>query len=152
MPYFPLPNQPGQLNGQLNNYQATPADRDAYWNFLGRLDFNISSKHKISFGAHSNWRRDNLNQLFSGITTGVERYRIGSGGSLDDVYSFSPTMFLNARIGWTRFNDPDTVRSAGFNATTLGFPASMQASSIEPIMPGIHVYRRDARGSAAEQV
>ena len=135
--YYPQPNQPGILNGQQNNYLSTPADTDAYWNYLGRMDYNISDRHKLYVSAHSNWRRVDYQNYWPGEATGLYRYRVGSGGYLDDVYAFSPTTYLNMRIGWTRFNDPDKIRSDGFDITKLGFPASMAAASINPLMPGI---------------
>jgi Carboxypeptidase regulatory-like domain len=137
LPYYPLPNQSGVLNGQQNNYLSTPNDHDRYWNFLGRMDVNLSDLHKVNFSAHSNFRNVDYQQYWPGPATGLFRYRIASGGTLDDVYGFGPTMWLNTRIGWTRFNDPDQMRSNGFNITSLGFPSSMAAASLQPLMPGV---------------
>jgi hypothetical protein len=135
--YYPMPNQSGILNGQQNNYLSTPADTDDYWNYLGRMDLNATDRHKLFIAGYSNWRRVDYQNYWPGVGTGVYRYRMGSGGHIDDVYLFGPSTYLNTRIGWSRFGGPDKRRSDGFDITSLGFPAYMAAASIQPLMPGI---------------
>ena len=60
---YPLPNIAGQVNGE-NNYGIAVADSDGYDNELGRLDFNISDKNKLSFDFRHNYRLQHKNLYF----------------------------------------------------------------------------------------
>jgi hypothetical protein len=54
------------------------------------------------------------------------------------VYTLTPTMILNTRANWTRFVDMFRPESAGFDMTTLGFPASLAARSPYAVMPRVN--------------
>ena len=52
---LPLPNIAGQPNG-FGNYNLSAIDSDDYDNELGRLDINLSDKHRLWFDARHNYR------------------------------------------------------------------------------------------------
>lgn len=136
--FYPLPNQAGRSDGQ-NNYLSSPQDANDYYNFLGRSDLNLSSRHKLSFSGRSSYRLETLNQLFlTNTATGIHRSRENWGVIVDDVYGFSPTMWLNTRVSWNRFIDADEPLSGGFDVTSLGFPAAMASASLRPELPWIN--------------
>ncbi|MEO8132253.1 MAG: TonB-dependent receptor, partial [Bryobacteraceae bacterium] len=73
--YYAQPNQPGQPNGQANFLSNTDGERNRFNNTIGRLDVNLSDRHKFFFGA-----RNNL--------------RVGSGGN-----GFGKTVYDNPTSG-----------------------------------------------------
>lgn len=132
--FYPLPNQPGQPDGR-DNYLANTVRRDTFNNELGRLDFNISDRHKMFWSLRHNDRIENRNNLFDNIATGNFLGRVNSGSTLDDVYTFSPTTIMNIRFNWTRFKESNIKPSDGFDFTTLGLPASLKAVSPKLVLP-----------------
>src|SRR5204862_516376 len=54
----------------------------------------------------------------------VQYYPIG--GSMDVVHTFSPTVLLNVRYGYTRFTrQTDPLHGRGFDLTSIGFPKAL---------------------------
>lgn len=134
--YFPAPNQPGQRD-DTNNYLANTIRHDDYFTVLERLDFNFSTKHKLFTSYHAFYRTEHIRQYFDNPSTGEFNPRDVNGAIVDDVYTLSPTMVLNTRLNWNRFVDMFRPQSAGFDITTLGFPASLAARAPYPVMPRV---------------
>ena len=53
----------------------------------------------------------------------------------DYVHTLNSTTTINSRFGWTRFSDHETRESTGFDMTSIGFPPSLAAESINPVLP-----------------
>jgi hypothetical protein len=134
--YFPAPNLPGLANGQ-NNYAVNVTDSDVYDNELGRLDYNLRDSDKLTFNARHSDRVQDKNNYFGNIAEGTFLYRVNQGVSLDEVHIFSPTLVMDVRGNWTRWIQQTTSPGNGFDETTLGFPASLKASSESPNFPDI---------------
>lgn len=132
--YFPLPNQPGGPDG-ANNYLANSVRSDIFASYLGHLDYNLSEKNHLSLYGYNNGRVENRGNRFNNIATGNFLSRINWGGSIDDVYSFTPTLFLDTRFGWTRFIEGNSKPSNGFDPTTLGFPPYIAQNSSKLVLP-----------------
>ena len=105
---------------------------------MERLDFNISSKHKLFTSYHAFYRTEHIRQYFPNVATGEFNPRDTNGAIVDDVYTLTPTMILNTRANWTRFVDMFRPESAGFDMTTLGFPASLASRSPYAVMPRVN--------------
>ncbi len=133
---LPLPNAPGQPNG-FGNYILSDIDSDAYDNELGRLDINLSDKHRLWFDARHNYRFQTKDPYFNNVANGYSLQRINQGATLDDVYSFSPTLVMDVRANWTRFITIGGYASGGFDPTTLGFPSYIAQSAAAPFLPPI---------------
>jgi len=134
--YYPQPNQAGQADG-TNNYLANTIRHDDYFTVLERLDFNFSEKHKLFSSYHAFYRTEHIRQYFNNQSTGEFNPRDANGAILDDVYTISPTMLLNTRLNWNRFVDMFRPQSAGFDMTSLGFPASLAARAPDLVMPRV---------------
>jgi hypothetical protein len=132
--YYPLPNQPGEADGQ-NNYLANTVRTDTYNNELGRLDFNLSSKNKFFWNFHHNDRVENRGNHFFNIATGNFLSRVNWGSVLDDVHTFTPTTLMNVRLSWNRFIEGNDKPSTGFNPTSLGLPPYLAANSPKLVLP-----------------
>jgi hypothetical protein len=132
--YIPPPNQAGQRDGN-QNYIDDSVRRDVFDGELGRLDYNISDRHKLFYSFRHNYRVEDRNNHYHNIATGNLLNRINWGSTVDDVYTFSPTMVMNLRANWTRFTEANDKPSAGFDFTKVGLPAYTAAASQQRVMP-----------------
>ncbi len=135
--FLPLPNFQGTADG-TNNYFNNAIRADDFSSYMGRLDYNVSDRHKFFISARNNDRVENRGNRFSNIATGNFLSRINWGATFDDVYTITPTFLLNSRANWTRFVEGNTRPHDGFDFTTLGLPASLKASSGKLVIPRIN--------------
>jgi len=61
--------------------------------------------------------------VYDNPTSGNYLQRLNRGLTFDDIYTISPTFLMNSRANWTRFVEPQTNFSLGYNFTSLGLPA-----------------------------
>jgi len=143
--FYPLPNQPGRVDGQDNYLSNTNGEVNDFYNYIGRLDFNVSERHKLFWNFRHNQRigqgGNNLGQGLTDTTATNGLMRINWGTMVDDVYAFTPTLVLNTRVNWTRFIEPRRNFSRGFDQTTLGFPRALASASTVPLLPRIQFDR-----------
>ncbi len=140
--FYVLPNQPGQPNGQANFLSNTDGERNTFYNTIGRMDVNLSDRHKFFFTARHNLRVGSGGNgfgktVFDNPTSGNYLQRINWGTTFDDVHTISPTFLVNSRVNWTRFVEPLTNFSLGTDSTTLGFPAYLSANAPRKVVPRI---------------
>ncbi len=134
--YYPLPNTPGQANG-FANWVTSAVDSDGYDNEMGRLDLNLSDKNRVAFDARHSNRTQIKNNYFgdSNPSTGLLFWRINQGASLDDIYTISPSLVMDVRFNWTRFNSIIGSPTDGLDPTSLGFPSYIAGNSQFPLLP-----------------
>ncbi|MFN7925342.1 MAG: carboxypeptidase regulatory-like domain-containing protein [Bryobacteraceae bacterium] len=140
--YYVAPNQPGQPNGQANFLSNTDGERNRFNNTIGRLDVNLSERHKFFFTARNNLRVGSGGNgfgksVYDNPTSGNYLQRLNWGFTFDDVYTISPTFLVNSRANWTRFVEPTTNFSLGTDSSTLGFPAYLSANAPRKVVPRI---------------
>ncbi len=136
--FYPLPNQRGGADGK-NNFVANTVRSDTFGSEMGRLDWNISDRHKIFGDFRFNDRTENRGNRFYNIATGNFLTRTNYGSTIDDVYTFTPTTLLNTRLNWTRFIEGNTRSSNGFDFTQLGFPSYLLTSSPRRVLPVVDI-------------
>jgi len=136
--FYPAPNAVGGRDG-ANNYVANTLRSDTFDSEFGRLDYNISDKHKIFGAVHTNERIENRGNRFFNIATGNFLGRDNAGATVDDVYTLSPTTLLNTRIAWNRFTESNAKPSNGFDYSALGFPASLVRQSAALVLPIVDI-------------
>jgi hypothetical protein len=138
--FYPAPNVlPGG---------STTARPDGYDNFgttaratnnadseLGRLDYNMSEKSRLSFDVRHNSLLATKNNYFQNIATGTLTHAENWGGSLDEVYTLNATNILNLRVNYTFINENNSDPSLGANPTDYGFPSYMAANSDRLALP-----------------
>ena len=134
--FIPLPNLAGANDGQ-NNYFSNVATSDDYNSHSGRLDWSISDRNKLFFETHRSEYYRNLGNIFNNISTGTNTYNVYSGGVIDYIHTFGPTMTLDTRLSLTRAYSNTTLASQGFDATSLGFPTYINSNATERILPRI---------------
>ncbi len=129
--FYPLPNQPGDAQGRNNFISGNPRTDDFHSESF-RFDQTLTERQRFFIRyTHNNRKeaRGNWTGEVNGIRpTGNFLFRINDGGTFDHVYNFSPTVVLNSRAGFSRFNEPSIRQHQGiFNPASLGFPASTAA-------------------------
>jgi len=128
--YFPLPNQAGTADGQQNFQNPTAVAFETYYTATGRIDHNISLKHRI-YGRFSwDFWEEEKDDRFDNIATGIFLNRKNRILGVDDAYTFRNNLVMNVRGGFTRQLFPERRRSQGFDLSTLGF--SPQLVSLAP--------------------
>ena len=127
--YYPLPNiAPQGPNSTLNYFSSAPTI-DNYSNELGRLDYNMSTRNRISFDARHTYYTQTKNDYFANQTTSSLLTRENQGATLDDVFTIDPTNLLDVRLNFTRMDEQHPSPTAGFDPTSLGLPAYLTNSS-----------------------
>lgn len=153
MNFFPLPNQPGRADGGDNFLSNTDGEVNDFSSMMGRVDFNVSAKHKFFVNARYNNRNglrgNRLGYDLNHVTSVIGLVRTNYGATIDDVYTINPTTVLNTRANWTRFEEPRPSLSAGFDSTTLGLPSYMMTNSTRPVLPRVAFDRYTAIGDTA---
>jgi hypothetical protein len=140
--YYSAPNQPGQPNGQANFLSNTDGERNRFNNTIGRLDVNLSDRHKFFFNARNNLRVGSGGNgfgksVYDNPTAGNYLQRLNWGTTFDDVYTISPTFLMNSRANWTRFVEPLTNFSLGYDSTALGLPSYLTTNAPRKVLPRI---------------
>lgn len=139
--YYPEPNVTAintttRPNG-YDNYGTTAPASNVFNNELGRLDYNMSDRSRLSLDVRHNALFAKKNDYFQNIASGIITDRENWGGSLDEVYTVSPTSVLNFRLNYTYIREGASDSSAGFDPTALGFPAYLAANSQRLALPYI---------------
>ncbi|MBL8229685.1 MAG: carboxypeptidase regulatory-like domain-containing protein [Bryobacterales bacterium] len=136
--YWPLPNTPGGVDGR-NNYFNNAAQRDNWDNHVGRLDYNISERHKMFLAVRKNDRNSFEQAFYNNIARGRNFIRDIWSVMTDDVYTVTPTTVLNTRLSYTRFFEFRRLLSSGLDITKLGFSPQLAAQSSQLLLPRIDV-------------
>lgn len=127
--FYPLPNIAAQRTDGFNNFGNTSPTQDEYNNQLGRLDWNISSKHRLFFDVRHTDYFQSKNNYFNSFATGSNLTRENWGTSLDHVWTVTNSSVLNLRFNFTRMAEAHPSPSEGFDPTTLGFPGYLNSNS-----------------------
>jgi len=133
--YWSDPNVPGTADGVNNLIRVNDPETIAYYNHIARADHSFSSRHRM-FGRFNTYKRfSNSRDWFRNLTTGGFSNWQQHAASLDDVYEFTPTTFMNLRYSFYRLSiyQYPKPESIGFDLTTLGLPKSY-ADAIDPLV------------------
>ena len=125
--YVSLPNSPGLADG-TNNLNRTDEPEDlVYYNNVARVDHNFGPNHRTFVRFNNYQRSSTYNDWFRTVATGGVNDWPQHAVSLDDVYHFNPTTFLNVRYAFYRLSIGLTPKSEsiGFDLTKLGLPKSL---------------------------
>lgn len=140
--YFPQQNHPGNTGTDLNNFFFSGANQQSVNNFSGRGDYQLSSRTSL-MGRYS---LENLSPWIVPATFG--KSDVGSPGFVTKpqhhpyvlakvIQSFSPTLYGEFHISWTRWFYQSQGLSNGFDITQLGFPSYLKTNSITQGIPSI---------------
>lgn len=138
MKYYPMPNYPGEADGEGNYFSNFP-NTDKYFSNMGRVDYNVNAQNKLFFEMHQSSVTSENSNYFNNLATGKISNTDFWGGTFDDVEAFSPTLSLDNRLGYTRSHILATVPGAGFDPTKLGFPSYISKASNAFVFPTFSV-------------
>jgi TonB-dependent Receptor Plug Domain len=150
MQYFPEPNNmtAGVAPWQQNLAFAEHFNRDMFWNWVGKVDHNFGASDRVFFRWGENERNEIRNT--SAIRTGPAQdgqlplIRANRAIVGDWVHVFGAGTVLNLRGSYTYYLELSRSDEAfGFDATTLGWPASLvsqfPAARLGGIFPRIDI-------------
>jgi hypothetical protein len=120
------------------NYGTNARSTNDFNSELGRLDYNMSDKSRMSFGVRHNALFALKNDYFNNISNGTITNRENWGANLDEVYTLNATNIINLRINYTFINENISDPSAGFDPSTLGFPSYIAGNSTRFNLPYIY--------------
>ena len=149
---YPAPNSAGTGAAQVNNFNFTSPSRSHTDQFTGRVDHEFSSNHRI-FGRYT--MHKSTSTVFPDYGTlgdtplGYNPGSRGQSATLNDTYTFSPTLLLNARLGFTRQLDLRTPLHEGINLASLGFNPAIDAVRVESSLPNFGPSGYGALGPAS---
>lgn len=130
---YPLPNQPGRIDGRDNLFVGGSGERNSFDSHIGRLDWNVSDRHKVSGHIRRNLRQNKPINWLGYPTSNVAGQSVFKrenwGTNFDDVYTFTPTLVLNTRASWTRFIEGNQNPSEGFDLAGLGMAQNIIANA-----------------------
>jgi hypothetical protein len=135
--YYPDPNIAPTRPDGFQNYGSNAVTTDNYNNEMGRLDYNMNDRSRLSFNVRRTDYSQTKNNYFDNIAQGSQLFRANWGATIDEVYTLSPTNVLDLRFNYTRMAESHAAPSAGFDPTQLGFPSYLGGNSTYPQMPTI---------------
>jgi hypothetical protein len=135
----PMPNYSGPTttaDGENNYFTYTPTVQD-YRSHMGRIDYNISDRDKLSGIAQRSRYLVTASNYFHNALTGTNSDQIMAGGQVEEVHTFSPTLFLDTRGSVTRYDNSNGVSSSGISPTSVGFPGYVASNATALALPVI---------------
>ena len=134
--YYPEPNTTGSATGYGNYGNSTTTDDD-YSNELGRLDWVMSRRSRLSGNIRHNNELQSKDNFFGNHSTGTFLSRENWGTTLDEVFTINSSTVLDLRANYTKLNEGHPTPLAGFDPTSLGFPSYILSNSTFRQFPAI---------------
>jgi hypothetical protein len=132
MQYYPLPNNvdPSVAPWQRNLAFAEHFAKDVFWNVVGKVDHNFTSKDRVFFRWGENERNEirNTTAIRSGPSQDGQLPLIRSNRAIvgDWVHIFGGATVFNLRSSYTYYLELSrSDRAVGFDPSTFGWPASL---------------------------
>ncbi len=125
--YVPMPNYNGpttKADGENNFFAYVPTTQN-YRSHMGRIDYNLSSKDKLWGNAYRSKYLTDQSNVFDNEMSGTIADQIFAGGLVEEVHTFSPTLFADVRGGLSRYDNNNSETAAGISPSAFGFPAYM---------------------------
>ncbi len=136
---FPNPNVPGVAQ----NFQHPNSVEDQGWKTLtSRADYNFSSNNR-AFARYSEarWRAADPDFHLNGFSSGQKTNRSLRLIAVDDIHTFSPSVLLNTRFGYTNQMDIAEPFSSGVNLSEYGLGGftNLDSTGKPAILPNIRI-------------
>jgi hypothetical protein len=135
----PMPNYTGSTttaDGENNYFAYTPTVQD-YRSHMGRVDYNISSKDKLFGQAQRSRYLNTASNYFHDSLSGTAADQIMFGTQVEEVHTFSSTLFSDVRGSLTRYDNSSDLSSTGISPTGLGFPGYLAQNSTTLAIPRV---------------
>ena len=139
MKLIPMPNLNGsstKADGE-NNFFASDPTANNYFSNQARIDFNASDSDKVFFEFHRSHDNNSQANIFNNALSGTTSTLNLLGGQVDNVKYFSPSLSLETRLGFSRYETFSGPNSLGKSPATLGFPGYLESNSTAVALPYI---------------
>jgi hypothetical protein len=128
--FYPNPNRVSEGRDGLNNYLFVNSSRNEYDSWLGKLDYNVSSKLRVNFRyAQTPWFNFARIQWGTNAAEPSGEFpstRISKNWGNDWTYTLNPSTVINVRAGLARYEGfSGNTFGAGFDPRELGFPSGL---------------------------
>jgi hypothetical protein len=131
---YDMPNlTTGSADG-TNNYTNGRNSHDGFFNYIAKVDYNISDKQRFFIRVDTT-RNTRTQDQRDHDAMGILQYRRNQPGlALDHVYTFSPTFIVETRYSLQRYMNPYNPDQMGWDLASLGFSSTFinQINSIDP--------------------
>lgn len=134
---IPLPNYNGastKPDGENNYFASDPTVND-YKSNMADVDWNITHANKIRFDAHRSNYASSSAQIFNNALTGTTQDTILWGGQADDTHIFTPSLALESRLGFSRYETGSQPTSQGISPSTVNMPSYVEDNSTLLALP-----------------
>ena len=130
---YPSPNSAGAADG-TNNLALSYFDPRYYVNHIGRLDQNLSDRHRFYARFSGGDRTDGPYRQYWGSPAVGETWKGPVlQAAVDDVYTLTPTLIMNIRYGFNRYDGSHTPLVVGVSPAGLSFPGSTVAQLTQAV-------------------
>jgi hypothetical protein len=150
--YYPAPNTAGTGLSAINNYVSNAGGAVNKNQFNGRIDHQVTPRDKI-FARFSSDITDLCQPNYYGNVASPGAASVGCttwknrSATLEDDFTFSPTVLFTVRYGFARWYQIRAGLSYGFDQTKLGLPASIVSQEQIPGFPTVNVNGYGALGN-----
>jgi Carboxypeptidase regulatory-like domain len=118
-----------------NNFYAYDPTSNNYKSNQGRFDYDISTSDKLYLEAHRSQYNQTSGNIFNNALSGSYSTTILWGGQVDNVKTFTPTLNLETRLGFSRYDTYGGPNSLGTSPTSLGFSGTLAQNSTALAIP-----------------
>jgi hypothetical protein len=141
--YIPMPNATGLADGTNNLNRTDEPEVLRYYNNVARVDHNFSLNHRMYVRFNNYNRGSTYYDYFKSLASGGVNDWPQHALSIDDVFHFNPSTFLNVRYAGYRLSIGISPKqeSIGFDLTSLGLPKYLNdaSSASERTFPHVSV-------------
>jgi len=134
---YPLPSATGDAVTHINNFPLSYKDPVLDNGIIFKIDHQLSQRQQLLVRYF--WRHFYVRgggEFLSGATSrGVNRYT--PGVAVNHTFAVDPTTVLDFRYGLSRYRATIISDSYGFDAATLGWPASLVRAIDRPAIPRV---------------
>jgi len=136
---IPLPNYngPSTKSDGENNYFASDPTVNKYTSNEARVDLNVSKSNRFSVEGHRSIYTNSQSNIFNNSLTGTASRVVLWGGFVEDTHSFSSTLNLDTRLGFSRSENTSNPSSIGTSPSTFGYPSYLASNSTDLALPGL---------------
>ncbi len=121
---WPLPNQPGTVDGRNNHFFPDTA-RSKYYAHMARLDHAFSERHRAFLRIHKGFFENLKNDRYGNGVNAIVINQIKRGLAVDDVIVLTPSTVMNLRWGLTNAEFLERRTSRGYDLASLGFAPAL---------------------------
>jgi hypothetical protein len=127
--YYPKANVAGVPADGTGNFYSDNATTDAYHAWMIRLDHYIGQNQHLAFDYFASHRPTGT-RLWPGVVNGITpseytRDALNHGFGMTDTVTLSPSMILEAHLGFNRYEQNYRIATDGFDLASLGYASSV---------------------------